>query len=88
MGPPWAGLWAIRFDTAQVAIYNRSQKALMESRICVLGATAVGTETLKNLVLPGCGNITIVDDARVTEADLGNNFFVTEADVGGSRAEV
>lgn len=54
----------------------------------MLGSTAVGTETLKNLVLPGCGNITIVDDAAVSEADLGNNFFVTEADVGSSRAEV
>lgn len=60
----------------------------MESHLCVLGSTAVGTETLKNLVLPGCGNITIVDDATVTDGDLGNNFFVTEADVGSSRAEV
>jgi molybdopterin/thiamine biosynthesis adenylyltransferase len=60
----------------------------MESRICVLGSTAIGTETLKNLVLPGCGNITIVDDALVKESDLGNNFFVTEEDIGKSRAEV
>ena len=69
-------------------ISSRSQKALMESRLCVLGSTAIGTETLKNLVLPGCGSITIVDDATITQADLGNNFFVTESDVGSSRAEV
>ena len=31
------------------------QRALMESRICVIGAGPTATETLKNLVLPGCG---------------------------------
>ena len=60
----------------------------MEAKICLLGSSGVGTETLKNLVLPGCGDVTIVDDAIVTEGDLGNNFFVTVEDVGKPRAEV
>jgi molybdopterin/thiamine biosynthesis adenylyltransferase len=30
----------------------------------------------------------VVDDALVSRADLGNNFFVTEESVGKPRAEV
>eukprot|EP01138_Halocafeteria_seosinensis_P009792 gb/GECG01010003.1/.p1 GENE.gb/GECG01010003.1/~~gb/GECG01010003.1/.p1 ORF type:complete len:559 (+),score=85.66 gb/GECG01010003.1/:1-1677(+) len=63
------------------------QKALMESRICLVHAGPTGTETLKNLVLPGCGHITILDDATVSVQDLGNNFFVTKDDIGSPRAK-
>jgi amyloid beta precursor protein binding protein 1 len=50
----------------------------------VIGAGAVGSELLKNLVLPGIGAFTLVDSARVREADLGNNFFVTGGQHGSS----
>jgi|UniRef100_A0A7S4FXJ0 amyloid beta precursor protein binding protein 1 len=63
------------------------QKALETSKICLLNASGVGTETLKNLVLPGIGSFTIIDGQTVTEADLGNNFFVTEDDLGAPRGE-
>lgn len=63
------------------------QKALMDAKLCVLGSTPCATETLKNLVLPGIGRFTVVDAARVEAADLGNNFFLEETDVGRSRAE-
>jgi len=33
------------------------QRALMEARICVIGAGPTATETLRNLVLPGCGSL-------------------------------
>ena len=39
-------------------------------------------------VLPGLGSFTVVDGASVSVADLGNNFFVTAADLGRPRAEV
>lgn len=51
------------------------------------GPGVVGIETLKNLVLPGMGNFTIVDPAKVTESDLGVNFFLEESSLGKSRAE-
>ncbi|KAF4659009.1 NEDD8-activating enzyme E1 regulatory subunit, partial [Perkinsus chesapeaki] len=54
--------------------------------ILALGSTAVVSETLKNLVLPGVGNFTIVDDLMVTERDLGQNFFVRREDLGIPRA--
>ena len=47
----------------------------------------VGIETLKNLVLPGIGNFTVVDGKLVDEEDLGVNFFLSEESLGRSRAE-
>lgn len=64
------------------------QRALMQAHILLINADAVGTETLKNLVLPGIGRFTVLDEKKVTPGDLGNNFFVTADDVGRSRAEV
>lgn len=64
------------------------QKMLSEASILLINATAAGTETLKNLILPGVGFITILDDKLVEERDLGNNFFVTKASIGKSRAEI
>ena len=63
------------------------QKALMESKICLLNAGPTGTETLKNLVLPGCGFVFIVDGAVVSAADCANNFFMEPSRVGQPRAK-
>lgn len=60
----------------------------MTSHICLLGCDPVGVETLKNLVLPGIGKFTVIDNNKVTERDLGNNFFVDEENLGKDRAEV
>jgi NEDD8-activating enzyme E1 regulatory subunit len=48
------------------------QKDLENSKTCLINATASGTETLKNIILPGCGYFTIIDDHLVTEEDLSN----------------
>ena len=53
----------------------------------LINATPAGTEALKNLILPGVGFITILDDKLIEERDLGNNFFITEESIGKSRAE-
>jgi len=58
------------------------QRLLSTSHIVVLGSSSAGTETLKNLVLPGVGKFTIVDDHKVSFEDIGNDFFVTEEDIG------
>jgi len=63
------------------------QKRIEKSHICLLGAGPSGTETLKNLILPGIGQFTVIDGERVTNRDLGNNFFVEISGVGNSRAE-
>lgn len=41
------------------------QKALAESCMVLINATSAGTETLKNLVLPGIGSFHIIDDQKV-----------------------
>ncbi|KAF2239975.1 hypothetical protein EV356DRAFT_438073 [Viridothelium virens] len=64
------------------------QAALEEAHILLInsGTGTVGVEALKNLVLPGIGNFTILDSATVTEADLGVNFFLEDTSLGKFRA--
>lgn len=64
------------------------QKALMEANILLVNAGATGTETLKNLVLPGVGRFTILDAEDVQPSDQGSNFFVGPEHAGLPRAQV
>lgn len=64
------------------------QRALMNAKICLVNADAAGTETLKNLVLPGVGSFTIIDDKVIGTDDLECNFFVTSDSVGKLRGKV
>ncbi len=61
-----------RYDRQLRLWGDRGQTVLESSHICVIRAGAIGSEILKNLVLPGLGGFTIVDDAVVAQADLGN----------------
>ena len=65
------------------------QQALEEAHVLLLndGPGTAGIEALKNLVLPGVGSFTIVDDNEVELQDLGLNFFLSEESLGKSRAE-
>ncbi|XP_064091598.1 NEDD8-activating enzyme E1 regulatory subunit-like [Macrobrachium nipponense] len=67
---------------------DHGQSSLECAHVCLISASAVGTETLKSLVLPGIGAITIIDDAKVSPKDIGNNFFVDGDSVGRPRGEV
>ena len=64
------------------------QRALMSSNVLLINANAVGTETLKNLVLPGIKEFTILDHELVHASDTGCNFFVEPTSIGLARAEV
>lgn len=73
----------------QIRIWGTDgQRRLNDSKILCLGLTAAGTETLKNLVLPGFGFITIVTDEKVQARDFGRNFFVEPGSEGKSLSEV
>mmetsp|Transcript_7775 Transcript_7775/g.21258 ORF Transcript_7775/g.21258 Transcript_7775/m.21258 type:complete len:558 (-) Transcript_7775:176-1849(-) len=76
-----------RYDRQLRMWGEQGQEALERCKLCLVNGSATGTETLKNLVLPGIGSFTVVDDAVVTTRDLGNNFFVEEAHLGRPRAE-
>ncbi|XP_074637424.1 NEDD8-activating enzyme E1 regulatory subunit-like [Acropora palmata] len=66
---------------------DHGQEALEGARVCLINASATGTEILKNLILPGIGSFTILDGQKVTGEDVGNNFFLTKEAIGKSRAE-
>ncbi|KAK9303774.1 hypothetical protein QLX08_004649 [Tetragonisca angustula] len=67
---------------------DHGQAALEGAHVCIINATALGTEILKSLVLPGIGAFTIVDGKKVTSEDIGANFFLETDSVGKSRAQV
>lgn len=76
-----------RYDRQLRLWAENGQRALENTRIALIGGNAVGSETLKNLVLPGIGSYTIIDELEVSEADTGVNFFVDVDSVGQSRAK-
>lgn len=54
----------------------------------LLSGSATSASILKNLVLPGIGHFTILDDSLVTPRDAGNNFFLEgDSSIGKPRAE-
>lgn len=50
-------------------------------------ANGINTELAKNLILAGV-NVTIYDDATVTEDDFESNFLVAKDEIGKKRGEV
>lgn len=73
------------------------QRALSECHVVLVNASAAGTETLKNLVLPGVGSFRVVDDHVVESSSDGafSNFFAVppsddddEKTSSSSRAEI
>jgi len=79
---------AKRYDRQLRLWGDHGQTALERANVCLINATATGTEILKSLVLPGMGNFTILDPNPVTGEDAGNNFFLTSDTIGQSRGEV
>ncbi|KAK2186473.1 hypothetical protein NP493_199g06076 [Ridgeia piscesae] len=67
---------------------DHGQAALESAKVCLVNATATGTEILKNIILPGIGSFTIVDAHKVSGEDIGNNFFLEKDTIGKSRAQV
>ena len=62
------------------------QAALANTCVVLVRATAAGTETMKNLVLPGVGSFLIIDDSS-SLSDNTSNFFL-DANTSKSRAQV
>lgn len=65
---------------------DHGQAALENAHICLINATALGTEILKSIILPGVGSITLIDDKIVSEDDIGCNFFLECSSSGLNRA--
>lgn len=65
---------------------STGQANLESSHICLINATATGSEILKNLVLPGIGKFSIIDECIVSQNDFSSNFFLRRDNLGQSRA--
>jgi len=64
------------------------QDAVARARVMVVGAGAIGNETLKNLALVGIGNIFIADFDEVSPSNLSRTLLFRKNDVGRRKAEV
>lgn len=64
------------------------QKKLLNAKILVVGAGALGNEILKNLALLGVGNILIVDMDIIEESNLSRSILFRKSDIGRSKALV
>lgn len=73
---PADGLLSCFLDVA-VRVYR-----MRSASVLVVNMRGLATEVCKNIVLAGIGQLTILDDADVTEEDLGCGFFLREEDVG------
>lgn len=76
----------VKYDRQLRLWAANGQAELEKAHVCLINATAAGCETLKNLVLPGVGHFTILDDRCVSGGDAGSNFFLDGSSVGKPRS--
>jgi len=55
-------------------------------RCLIIGQRGLGVEIAKSLILAGPKQVTLLDNEPTKIADLGANFYLSEADVGKERA--
>ena len=65
-----------------------SQEVVSSSKILVVGAGAIGNETLKNLALLGVGKMFICDMDTISVSNLSRTVLFKINDVGKYKAEV
>lgn len=75
------------FDRAKLISWW-SQDVVSSSKILVVGAGAIGNETLKNLALLGAGKIFICDMDTISVSNLSRTVLFGMDDVGKNKAEI
>lgn len=71
-----------KFSRQNAALGAEVTMKMTKMKALVVGCTGVAVEVTKNLILQGIGGITLCDSKVAKIADLGVNFFLSEADVG------
>ena len=72
----------------QTLIHGWNQSALSAASLLVIGAGALGNETLKNLALLGVGHVLILDFDTIETSNLSRTVLFRDADVGLPKARV
>lgn len=71
------------------AIGLDAMKSIVSSKVLISNLTPLAVEICKNIILCGCGTLTLADtDNKITEKDLGLNYYITEKDFGKKRSDV
>lgn len=60
---------------------------LKQLDVFISGLKGLGIETAKNLILTGPRSVVVHDDENTAAADLGTNFYLSEADIGKPRGK-
>ncbi|MBQ4405713.1 MAG: ThiF family adenylyltransferase [Bacteroidales bacterium] len=74
------------FKRQEMMISPEASKMIKNLRILVVGAGAGGNEMLKNLLLMGFGNITIIDFDTVEDSNLSRTTLFKKEDIGKSKS--
>lgn len=75
------------FDRAKLISWW-SQEVVSSAKVLVVGAGAIGNETLKNLALLGVGKIFICDMDTISVSNLSRTVLFGMDDVGKNKAEI
>lgn len=62
-----------------------AMRRMASSDVLISGLGGLGVEIAKNVILGGVKSVTLHDDVECQLADLGSQFYLTEADVGERR---
>jgi adenylyltransferase/sulfurtransferase len=76
------------FARQEMILSPGASKLIKNVKILVIGAGAGGNEVLKNLLLMGFGNITIVDFDHIEDSNLSRTTLFRKEDIGKSKANV
>ena len=76
------------FKRQNMMVSPNAAKLIRTLKILVVGAGAGGNEVLKNLLLMGFGNITIVDFDTVEDSNLSRTTLFCKEDIGKSKSLV
>ncbi|EPY53621.1 ubiquitin activating enzyme E1 [Schizosaccharomyces cryophilus OY26] len=67
---------------------HEAMKQMSQSDVLIIGCKGLGVEIAKNICLAGVKSVTIYDPQPTRIEDLSSQYFLTEDDLGASRAEV
>ena len=76
------------FARQKMILSKEASKLIKNVKILVVGVGAGGNEVLKNLLLMGFGNITIVDFDHIENSNLSRTTLFRKEDIGKSKAVV
>ena len=67
---------------------HEAQRRMAGASVLMVGLNGLGVETAKNVILAGVKSVALHDDTPADWIDMSAQFYVTEADLGFTRAQI